>query len=215
MNRKTNVKKVFALIGYTSSGKDTILKEVLKRNDKLQPIISTTTRPMREGEVDGVDYHFVSDKDFFLKGTDFVEQRTYHTKVEDDNGNITDATWKYGIDRSELEKGDYLIVIVDPDGYTSLRNYLGNNKVVPIYIKVPEEQLKTRALKRGDLEDEVTRRLEDDKKKFLPFLVKVVFDSIDNSDGKFEDAVKHVESIINKHIDMVENIVSKSKRKGK
>ena len=58
-------------------------------------------------------------------------------------------------------------------------------------------------------------RLEDDKKKFLPFLVKVVFDSIDNSDGKFEDAVKHVESIINKHIDMVENIVSKSKRKGK
>ena len=50
MSRNVRAKKIFALLGYSSVGKDTILKQVLKDMDDVKPIISTTTRPMRKGE---------------------------------------------------------------------------------------------------------------------------------------------------------------------
>ena len=133
MSRNVRAKKIFALLGYSSVGKDTILKQVLKDMDDVKPIISTTTRPMRKGETEGVEYYFIDDTEFFRRGTDFVEQRIYHTKVKE-NGVEKDATWRYGIERMELEKDDYLIVIVDSIGYKELKDYVGNNKIVPIFI---------------------------------------------------------------------------------
>lgn len=59
MSRNVKAKKIFALLGYCSSGKDTILKQVLKDLDTVKPIISTTTRPMRNGETDGVEYYLL------------------------------------------------------------------------------------------------------------------------------------------------------------
>ena len=156
MSRNVKAKKIFALLGYMGVGKDTILKQVLKDMDDVKPIISTTTRPMRKGETEGVEYYFIDDTEFFRRGTDFVEQRIYHTKVKE-NGVEKDATWRYGIERMELEKDDYLIVIVDSVGYKELKNYVGNNKIVPIFISAPQEELKARALARGDLEAEVDR----------------------------------------------------------
>ena len=82
MSRNVKAKKIFALLGYMGVGKDTILKQVLKDIDDVKPIISTTTRPMRKGETEGVEYYFIDDVEFFRRGTDFVEQRIYHTKVK-------------------------------------------------------------------------------------------------------------------------------------
>lgn len=177
MSRNVKAKKIFALLGYCSSGKDTILKQVLKDLDIVKPIISTTTRPMRNGETDGVEYYFINDKDFFERGTDFVEQRVYHTKVEE-NGVEKDATWRYGIERAELEKDNYLIVIVDSIGFKELKAYVGNNKIVPIFITAPQEEIKARALARGDLEAEVDRRLKDDYERFMPFRVHTVYSEV-------------------------------------
>ena len=212
MSRNVRAKKIFALLGYSSVGKDTILKQVLKDMDNVKPIVSTTTRPMRKGETEGVEYYFIDDTEFFRRGTDFVEQRIYHTKVKE-NGIEKDATWRYGIERAELEKDDYLIVIVDSVGYKELKNYVGNNKIVPIFISAPQEELKARALARGDLEAEVDRRLKDDYERFMDFRVRTVYHEVKNGEGRLEEAIKEVENIITKHINEVKEIKCKMKRK--
>ena len=212
MSRNVKAKKIFALLGYSSVGKDTILKQVLKDMDDVKPIISTTTRPMRKGETEGVEYYFIDDTEFFRRGTDFVEQRIYHTKVKE-NGVEKDTTWRYGIERMELEKDDYLIVIVDSVGYKELKNYVGNNKIVPIFISAPQEELKARALARGDLEAEVDRRLKDDYERFMDFRVRTVYHEVKNGEGRLEEAIKEVENIITKHINEVKEIKCKMKRK--
>ena len=212
MSRNVKAKKIFALLGYMGVGKDTILKQVLKDMDDVKPIISTTTRPMRKGEIEGVEYYFIDDTEFFRRGTDFVEQRIYHTKVKE-NGVEKDATWRYGIERAELEKDDYLIVIVDSVGYKELKNYVGNNKIVPIFISAPQEELKARALARGDLEAEVDRRLKDDYERFMDFRVRTVYHEVKNTNGRLEEAIKEVEGIITKHINEVKEVKCKAKRK--
>lgn len=212
MSRNVKAKKIFALLGYSSVGKDTILKQVLKDMDDVKPIISTTTRPMRKGETEGVEYYFIDDTEFFRRGTDFVEQRIYYTKVKE-NGVEKDATWRYGIERMELEKDDYLIVIVDSVGYKELKNYVGNNKIVPIFISAPQEELKARALARGDLEAEVDRRLKDDYERFMDFRVRTVYHEVKNGEGRLEEAIKEVEGIITKHINEVKEVKCKAKRK--
>ena len=212
MSRNVKAKKIFTLLGYSSVGKDTILKQVLKDMDDVKPIISTTTRPMRKGETEGVEYYFIDDTEFFRRGTDFVEQRIYYTKVKE-NGVEKDATWRYGIERAELEKDDYLIVIVDSVGYKELKNYVGNNKIVPIFISAPQEELKARALARGDLEAEVDRRLKDDYERFMDFRVRTVYHEVKNTNGRLEEAIKEVENIITKHINEVKEIKCKTKRK--
>ena len=212
MSRNVKAKKIFALLGYMGVGKDTILKQVLKDIDDVKPIISTTTRPMRKGETEGVEYYFIDDTEFFRRGTDFVEQRIYHTKVKE-NGVEKDATWRYGIERMELEKDDYLIVIVDSVGYKELKNYVGNNKIVPIFISAPQEELKARALARGDLEAEVDRRLKDDYERFMDFRVRTVYHEVKNTNGRLEEAIKEVENIITKHINEVKEIKCKTRRK--
>ena len=212
MSRNVKAKKIFALLGYMGVGKDTILKQVLKDMDDVKPIISTTTRPMRKGETEGVEYYFIDDTEFFRRGTDFVEQRIYHTKVKE-NGVEKDTTWRYGIERMELEKDDYLIVIVDSVGYKELKNYVGNNKIVPIFISAPQEELKARALARGDLEVEVDRRLKDDYERFMDFRVRTVYHEVKNTNGRLEEAIKEVEGIITKHINEVKEVKCKAKRK--
>lgn len=212
MSRNVKAKKIFALLGYMGVGKDTILKQVLKDMDDVKPIISTTTRPMRKGETEGVEYYFIDDKTFMEKGTDFVEQRIYHTKVKE-NGVEKNATWRYGIERMELEKDDYLIVIVDSVGYKELKNYVGNNKIVPIFISAPQEELKARALARGDLEAEVDRRLKDDYERFMDFRVRTVYHEVKNTNGRLEEAIKEVENIITKHINEVKEIKCKRTKK--
>ena len=212
MSRNVKAKKIFALLGYSSVGKDTILKQVLKDMDDVKPIISTTTRPMRKGETEGVEYYFIDDTEFFRRGTDFVEQRIYHTKVKE-NGVEKNATWRYGIERIELEKDDYLIVIVDSVGYKELKNYVGNGRIVPIFISAPQEELKARALARGDLEAEVDRRLKDDYERFMDFRVRTVYHEVKNTNGRLEEAIKEVENIITKHINEVKEIKCKTKRK--
>ena len=212
MSRNVKAKKIFALLGYSSVGKDTILKQVLKDMDDVKPIISTTTRPMRKGETEGVEYYFIDDTEFFRRGTDFVEQRIYHTKVKE-NGVEKEATWRYGIERMELEKDDYLIVIVDSVGYKELKNYVGNNKIVPIFISAPQEELKARALARGDLEAEVDRRLKDDYERFMDFRVRTVYHEVKKKKSKIKKAMKEVENIITKHINEVKEIKCKMKRK--
>lgn len=61
-------KQVIAICGKSGSGKDTIMKEILKRYpNSFKPIVSYTTRPRRENEIEGIDYHLFLSKKWLIK----------------------------------------------------------------------------------------------------------------------------------------------------
>ena len=71
--------KIYYIMGKSSSGKDTLFKEILKRWPELKTVTLYTTRPIRDGEQDGVEYYFVTKEriDQFKVEGRLIEMRTY------------------------------------------------------------------------------------------------------------------------------------------
>lgn len=135
--------KIFYMMGKSSSGKDSIFKEVKKRIPELKEIILYTTRPIREGETDGVEYHFVDEKrlEDLEKAGRVIELRAYHTKC---------GIWKYFTaddGQIELDKSNYL-VIGTLESYEAMRKYFGQDILIPIYVEVEDGVRLGRALER-------------------------------------------------------------------
>jgi len=72
--------KIFCLMGKSSTGKDTIGKQILK-DANLKNIVLYTTRPIREGEVEGREYYFIDNQKFneLEDSGKVIEKRVYHT----------------------------------------------------------------------------------------------------------------------------------------
>ena len=176
-----NVKKIFCICGFSSSGKDSITTRV--SSELNTPIlISHTTRPMRENEVDNKTYHFV-DNDFFKKNTNnFLEQRHYNTVY---------GVWHYGLHKDELQDKPYSLFIVDRQGIEELSNVIGEDKIISIFIQVSEEDLRHRQSLRGDSIEEFNRRLADDINRFKGFISDYVV-----KNDNLEDAIQEVKNII-------------------
>ena len=135
--------KIYYMMGKSSSGKDSIFKEVKKRMPGLKDIVLYTTRPIREGETDGVEYHFVNEeklRELEEKGC-VIELRAYHTKC---------GIWKYFTaddGQIELDRYDYL-VIGTLESYEAMRRYYGQEKLIPVYVEVEDGVRLERALRR-------------------------------------------------------------------
>jgi guanylate kinase len=138
------------LIGESASGKSTIEKKLTEK--KYSKIISYTTRPMRKGEYDGVDYHYISEDTFAdkLKNNFFIEYTTY-------NG------WHYGIAKEDCL--DNSVVVVEPHGFRQLQK-IKDLRIKSFYIKVTERERMIRMIKRGDNLMEVFRRIFSDQGVF-------------------------------------------------
>lgn len=135
--------KIYYVMGKSSSGKDTIYKELLKRHPEFHTIVPYTTRPIREGEHDGVEYYFVDEKRLkeMQQAGQVIEVRSYNTKC---------GIWTYFTaddGQIDLEQYDYL-VIGTLVSYEAMKNYFGKNALVPIYIEVEDGERLTRALER-------------------------------------------------------------------
>lgn len=136
--------KIFCLMGKSSSGKDTIFKEINEDKDlNLKPIISYTTRPRRINETNGVEYFFINKDELnkFEKENKVIEKRVYHT---------VDGDWFYGTindSQIDLSRNNYLI-ITTLEAYDSLRNYFGDDKVCDFYIDIEDGIRLERALER-------------------------------------------------------------------
>lgn len=173
--------KVITLTGMSASGKDAILKGVISRSS-IKPVISTTSRPIRKGETDGVEYHFVSKEQAEKKlyNHEFIEVREYYVA----NGD----RWLYGItkDSIDIDSNDTYIAIVDYDGLKQLNKYLDRSNVehYSYYLNVNYQDLLLRSLQREgnmcDLQvEEVVRRFKDDLENVQPakFYVDKVLDN--------------------------------------
>lgn len=136
--------KIFCLMGKSSSGKDTIYKLLMEQTQlPLKRIVPYTTRPMRSGEKDGVDYIFTDENglEHLLEQGRVVEQRAYETVY---------GIWKYfTVDdgQTDLSRWDYL-VIGTLEAFVQLREYYGKGHVLPIYIEVEDGVRLERALAR-------------------------------------------------------------------
>lgn len=141
--------KIFYIMGKSSSGKDSIFKEIKKRMTQLKGIVLYTTRPIREGETDGVEYHFVDEERLrqLEECGSVIEQRAYHTKC---------GIWRYFTaddGQIDLEKENYL-VIGTLESYQAMKRYFGEQSVVPLYVEVEDGLRLERALKREQTQAE-------------------------------------------------------------
>lgn len=142
--------KLYCVIGKSSTGKDTIFKLLLEREDlKLNRIVPYTTRPIRTKEVEGEEYHFVSleKKDSLIEAGKVIEIRKYDT---------VHGPWFYfTVDDGaiDLKTKDY-IVIGTVESFVKLRDYYGKDLVEAIYIEVDDGVRLERALKRERKQEE-------------------------------------------------------------
>lgn len=134
--------KIFYLMGKSASGKDTIYKKVKEQLPELKTIVIYTTRPIREGERDGVEYFFVDDNRLqeLQEAGKVIELREYNT---------VHGIWKYfTVDDGQFDREDHLIAIGTLESYVQLKKYFGDEKLVPIYIEVEDGLRLERALSR-------------------------------------------------------------------
>lgn len=158
------MKQLTILCGKSASGKDTLLKELLKKG--CSPLVSFTDRPMRKGEKEGVEYYFVSKKEFqYLIDKDvLIEYREYKTTF---NNEI--KIFRYGLPKKELDKDKNYVTIMDIQGAKELMDYYGSSNCQVYYIFAPLSVRKERCMKRGDYDEyEFERRVKADDKDFSP-----------------------------------------------
>ncbi|MGI5982650.1 MAG: guanylate kinase [Sakamotonia sp.] len=159
--------RIFYIMGKSATGKDTVFKELLKRKPELTTVVPYTTRPIREGETDGVEYFFTSpEKLEELKNSGkIVELRTYETVL---------GPWSYfTMDDGQFDihgEGDCLM-IGTLESYEKMRRYYGNGALVPVYIEVPDGIRLLRAVRREEKQKapnyrEVCRRYLADEDDF-------------------------------------------------
>ena len=159
--------KLFYVIGKSATGKDTIFQKLLENESlDLKPLVLYTTRPMRAGEEQGVQYHFTDEAGLteLQNAGKVIELRAYDT---------VHGVWKYftaDTEATDLGKYNYAGVGV-LESYRALRNYYGAKRVIPIYIEVEDGERLQRALdrERGQQEPkyaELCRRFLADSEDF-------------------------------------------------
>lgn len=134
---------MIVLVGESASGKSSIEKYLVD-NYKYNKIISYTTRPPRSGEVDGVDYHFISVEQF----KSLNEQGFFAEKAEY-------RDWYYGVAKEDCT--DDKVAVLTPHGLRQVSKIEDIN-VISFYINVPRRDRLIKILQRGDSVDESYRR---------------------------------------------------------
>ena len=135
---------IFYLMGKSSSGKDTIYKKLIeKENFPLKTVVGYTTRPIRNGEQNGTEYKFVDEKRY-------KEMKEKGIVIESRSYNTVHGVWTYfTADDGQIDlKSDNYILIGTLESYEKIREYYGKENVIPLYIEVEAGERLTRALER-------------------------------------------------------------------
>ena len=145
------------LVGKSGSGKTSIAKELEERYG-IKKVVTCTTRPMRPGEVQDKDYHFMTEEEFVsrMDNGEFAETAEY---------NASFGHCFYGSLKKDYEdNSDKKLIILNPYGLREVRE-----KHIPgvsIYLGVDDAELRYRLTARGDSPEEIERRLAADNKDF-------------------------------------------------
>lgn len=135
--------KIFYLMGKSASGKDTIFRLLMERFPFLRTVVMYSTRPIRDNEVEGREYFFVS-RDYRREMESLgkvIECRTYHTIA---------GPWDYFTmddGQIELDRNHYIMsgTLVS---YQKMKEYYGEEAIIPLYIDLDDGLRLERALGR-------------------------------------------------------------------
>lgn len=192
--------KIFYIMGKSSSGKDTIYKRLAAQEEpELQKLVIYTTRPIRDGEVNGREYYFTDEKkleEFRNKGA-LIEARTYQTVY---------GPWIYfTADDGQIgTSGKDYLGIGTLESYMKLKEYYGEKVMCPLYIQVEDGERLERALHREKEQEkpkyeEMCRRFLADQEDFSE--EKILKAGIDkrfenhNLDKCVEEILKYIKSV--------------------
>lgn len=192
--------KIYCVMGKSSTGKDTIYSRLMSQNGfNLKKIVPYTTRPIREGEVDGESYHFCTEDQLakLEESGKIIELRAYDTAY---------GIWKYftvNDGQIELDKNSYML-IGTLEAYTKIREYFGKEAVVPIYIEVEDGERLQRALNRERAEtspkyDELCRRFLADSEDFSEENLNKAQIDVRFENRQLEETIEKIKEYINEN----------------
>ena len=179
---------LYTISAPSGAGKTSLVAELLKRTPRLGVSVSHTTRPMRPGEVNGVNYHFVSHAEFekMLESSAFLE----HAQVFD-NFYGTSQQWV----ESQLAVGEDVILEIDWQGAQQVRRLMPDT--VAIFIMPPsKEALNERLTGRGQDDSAVIQRRMDAAVAEMSHYVESDFVVINDD---FNTALADLEAIVRSH----------------
>jgi len=170
--------KLIYMMGKSSSGKDTIYK-ILKEKINVDTYVMYATRPMRDGEVDGVTYHFISNEEM----QDYIDGKKEHKVIETRTYQTVHGPWTYTtIDDNQFKTDKDMLMLGTLESYVQIKKYFENNpnvNVLPVYIEVPDNIRLKRALEREE---------QQVKPKYLEMCRRFIADSEDFSEENIEKA---------------------------
>lgn len=181
---------VIVISGPSGSGKSTVINTLCKADETLHLSVSATTRKPRAGEVDGVDYHFLSSAEFekYIQQDRFLEWAEY-------SGNL------YGTLKSEIadarEAGKDSILEIEVKGSLEIRAQdLAPARSILIFIVPPSFALLEERLRRRETESEseLKQRLDIAKSEVLEIQHYDYW--VRNPEGAVQDAVQQIQAII-------------------
>ncbi len=186
---------MIVLSGRSCTGKDTVQRELVKRG--FQKLVTYTSRPMRSGETQDIEYHFISAEEFKDKINEgfFAEHRVYHTEV---NGQSED--WFYGSAADDIKNAsNNTITILTPEGVSNLKRNCDDNIFV-IYLFSNDKTVIKRQKMRCDDQKEAKRRFDADKIDFKGF--ELVADKIvyNNVGSDIDQVVEKIITLIKENV---------------
>ena len=132
------------LSGVSGAGKDTIKKELIKRMENVESLPSFTSRPKRNGDVEGGTYNFVSREEFekMIENEEFYEYDVHHEHYYGTSKKLLNE---------KIKSGKIIVKDIDVNGTEHLKDLLqADTKVITIFLRVPKEELKRRLEERID-----------------------------------------------------------------
>lgn len=136
--------KIVYLMGKSSSGKDTVYKRLLEQKELLFHTVALyTTRPIRAGETEGVEYHFTDEAGFqkLLREGKVIEDRLYHT---------VQGEWRYFTvaQENDFQPEENYLMIGTLESYKKVRDFFGKERMLPVFIDLDDGVRLQRALDR-------------------------------------------------------------------
>ena len=167
--------RIIYLMGKSSTGKDTIFKKLLADGTLgLKTIVPYTTRPIRIGEKNGVEYFFTDETGYqkFLEEGKIIEARAYDTYH---------GIWRYfTVDDGQIEEsGPDYIMIGTLEAYEKIKLYFGEKRVLPVLIELDDGVRLQRAL---------SRERRQKHPKYEELCRRFLADSVDFSEEKIAEA---------------------------
>lgn len=195
--------KIVLLMGESSTGKDTLKSAILKRTEfseyGFKNIVLHTTRPIRTGEKDGEDYHYVTDEKMNQLDSEgkIIEKRSYDT---------VHGIWNYFTCSDAINLYNNYLTVNTLEAYDQFLKYFGDEYLVPILIKIDSGLRLQRALDRERSQAnpkyaEMCRRFLADSEDFSLENIKKrnITDFCDNN-GDINEALENVGKILTKKL---------------